>query len=77
MHHGIKYNCRVFVYDRRIVLVRPKMAMANDGNYRERRWFTPWMRPRELDRLVLPPVVAAVTGQVRHAATREAGAPSH
>lgn len=73
MHRGIKYNCRVFVYDRRIVLIRPKMAMANDGNYRERRWFTPWMRPRELDRLDLPPAVAAVTGQVHHTATFELG----
>jgi hypothetical protein len=33
------YNCRVLVCDDRILFVRPKMQLANDGNYRERRWF--------------------------------------
>lgn len=31
---------------RRILLIRPKMALANEGNYRELRWFTPWSRTR-------------------------------
>lgn len=22
--------------------IRPKIYLANDGNYREMRWFTPW-----------------------------------
>lgn len=25
-----------------IVLIRPKKDLANDGNYREARWFTAW-----------------------------------
>ena len=25
-----------------IVGIRPKIFLANDGNYREMRWFTPW-----------------------------------
>ena len=45
--------------------MRPKKAMANDGNYRERRWFTPWTRVRQVDTLDLPPVIVAATGQVR------------
>ena len=65
IHQGVKYNCRVFVYDGKIVLIRPKMALANDGNYRERRWFTPWSRPRELDSLDVPAGITAVTGQTR------------
>ena len=35
IHQGVRYNCRVFCLDRRVLLVRPKMAMADDGNYRE------------------------------------------
>ena len=31
------YNCRVFILDGQVLLIRPKMAMANDGNYRESR----------------------------------------
>lgn len=31
---------------RRILLIRPKMALANEGNYQELRWFTPWSRSR-------------------------------
>lgn len=31
---------------RRILLIRPKMALANEGNYHELRWFTPWSRSR-------------------------------
>lgn len=27
---------------RKILLIRPKMQMANNGNYRELRWFSPW-----------------------------------
>ena len=26
----------------KIVGIRPKIYLANDGNYREMRWFTPW-----------------------------------
>lgn len=31
---------------RRILLIRPKMALANEGNYHELRWFAPWARGR-------------------------------
>ena len=39
------------------------MDLANDGNYRETRWFTGWSRPYELDEFVLPPFVQNVTGK--------------
>lgn len=35
-----------FTCCRKILLIRPKMALANEGNYRELRWFTPWTRSR-------------------------------
>lgn len=62
-HQAVLYNCRVALMDRRILLVRPKMWLANDGNYREMRYFTPWMRPHCTETLMLPPCITACTGQ--------------
>ncbi|WFD29324.1 NAD(+) synthase (glutamine-hydrolyzing) [Malassezia sp. CBS 17886] len=65
MHHSVLYNCRVLMMDRRILLVRPKMWLANDGNYREMRWFTPWLRPQDTEMYTLPAAVRHATGQER------------
>lgn len=40
LHNNVRYNCRVFCLDQKIILIRPKVFMADDGNYRERRFFT-------------------------------------
>jgi len=42
MHRDVAYNCRVYVLNRRILGIRPKLYLANDGNYRETRWFSEW-----------------------------------
>ena len=39
------------------------MWLANDGNYREMRHFTPWMRPRETEMFHLPKMLAEVQGE--------------
>ena len=53
--NGSRYNCRVLACDGRIVGIRPKTVMADDGNYREGRWFTPWCRGvGELEEYLLP-----------------------
>ena len=52
------------IHERKILLIRPKMWLANDGNYRELRWFTPWARERHTEDFWLPRMVAEVTGQV-------------
>ncbi|KAK9127856.1 hypothetical protein Syun_016653 [Stephania yunnanensis] len=44
-----RYNCQVLCMNRKILMIRPKMWLANDGNYRELRWFTTW---KQADRLV-------------------------
>ena len=64
VHKNVIYNCRVLVYNRRILLIRPKMWLANDGNYRELRWFTPWMKPKEVQDHYLPRMLKNITGQV-------------
>jgi NAD+ synthase (glutamine-hydrolysing) len=33
----VLFNCRVIVLNKRVCLIRPKLHLANDGNYRETR----------------------------------------
>ncbi|TPX32426.1 NAD+ synthase (glutamine-hydrolysing) [Synchytrium microbalum] len=63
VHKSVKYNCRVFILNKKILLIRPKMFMANDGNYREMRWFTPWAKSKFVEDHYLPRMVEEVTGQ--------------
>ncbi len=39
------------------------MWLANDGNYREMRYFTPWMRPAHVEDYYLESIVGKITGQ--------------
>ena len=63
-HKSVLYNCRVAILDGRIVHVRPKMWLANDGNYRELRYFTPWTKHRQWEDHYLPRIIREVTNQV-------------
>ncbi|EAQ90706.1 conserved hypothetical protein [Chaetomium globosum CBS 148.51] len=63
LHRNLRYNCRVICLDGKILLIRPKMWLANDGNYREMRHFTPWMRPRETELFHLPKILAELQGE--------------
>ncbi|AEO56119.1 hypothetical protein MYCTH_79619 [Thermothelomyces thermophilus ATCC 42464] len=63
LHRNLRYNCRVICLDGKILLIRPKMWLANDGNYREMRHFTPWMRPRETEFFHLPKMLAELQGE--------------
>ncbi|CAL8379875.1 unnamed protein product [Arctogadus glacialis] len=63
MHHNVRYNCRVLFLNRKILLIRPKMMMANNGNYRELRWFSPWKKLRHVEEYFLPRMLQEVTGQ--------------
>ncbi|KIK81592.1 hypothetical protein PAXRUDRAFT_35820 [Paxillus rubicundulus Ve08.2h10] len=65
IHKNVIYNCRIIVHDRQILLIRPKMWLANDGNYREMRYFTPWMKHRECEDHYLPRIIQAVTKQTK------------
>lgn len=65
VHKSIKYNCRLISYNKRILLIRPKLFLANDGNYREMRYFTPWNRPKYYETYQLPKLITSLTGQSR------------
>ena len=65
LHHGVRYNCRVFCLNSKILLIRPKLFLADDGNYREGRYFTPYKPslPPSLETHLLPPLLRRATGQ--------------
>lgn len=63
LHRSTLYNCRVIFLNGKIVLIRPKMWLANDGNYRELRYFSPWTRRGQWDEFSLPRMVREVSGQ--------------
>lgn len=63
MHHNVRYNCRVLFLNRKILLIRPKMLMANVGVHRELRWFSPWSKARQVEEYFLPRMIQEVTGQ--------------
>ena len=63
MHKNIRYNCRVFALDGKLLLIRPKMTLASDGNYREHRWFAAWEHGWTTERYTLPREIRELTGQ--------------
>ncbi|CAI4213851.1 unnamed protein product [Parascedosporium putredinis] len=62
-HRNVRYNARVLCTYRKIFCIRPKMALANDGLYREARHFTAWTKQRQIETYYLEGVVQKVTGQ--------------
>lgn len=57
-----RYNCQVLCLNRKIIMIRPKMWLANDGNYRELRWFTAW-KHKELVDFQLPSEISTALSQ--------------
>ncbi|GFY95518.1 Glutamine-dependent NAD(+) synthetase [Actinidia chinensis var. chinensis] len=57
-----RYNCQVLCLNRKIIMIRPKMWLANDGNYRELRWFTAW-KQKELVDFQLPSEISNALSQ--------------
>lgn len=54
---------RVLCTYKKVLFIRPKMALANDGLYREARHFTAWSKPLQTETYYLEEVVEKVTGQ--------------
>lgn len=61
---GTLYNCRVFILNKKILLIRPKASLADDGNYREGRWFTGWQKGYKVFDFRLPLIIQEVTSQM-------------
>ncbi|KOS20618.1 Glutamine-dependent NAD(+) synthetase [Escovopsis weberi] len=65
LHRTCRYNARAVILDGKILFFRPKLYLANDGNFREMRFFTPWNRPRHVEQYYLPPLIQKHQGR-RH-----------
>lgn len=59
------YNCRVICLNQKILLIRPKLFLADGGNASEPRWFTPWYKSgmQGTEVIHLSPEIQAITGQ--------------
>lgn len=58
-----RYNCQVLCFNRKIIMIRPKIWLANDGNYRELRWFTGWKQKDQLVDFQLPHDISEAISQ--------------
>lgn len=65
LHRNCRYNARAIILNGKILCLRPKLYLANDGNFREMRFFTPWNRPRHVEQYSLPPHIQEHQGR-RH-----------
>ena len=61
LYEGVRYNCRVFCLNRQILLIRPKIYLADDGNYREKRFFSSWKDTEKLSDFTLSSTLSAAT----------------
>jgi NAD+ synthase (glutamine-hydrolysing) len=55
LYQGVRYNCRILACNRKILLIRPKIAMADNGNYRESRYFTAYRPTQNTPSVLLLP----------------------
>ena len=62
LFNNVRYNCRVLCLNKKIVLIRPKMYLADDGNYRECRYFTSWKSIHGIQQYILPECIKQITG---------------
>lgn len=62
-HNSVRYNCRVYLLNQKIILIRPKMFLANDGAYRETRHFGAWKLSAGLEEYQLPKSIQRLNGQ--------------
>jgi NAD+ synthase (glutamine-hydrolysing) len=65
LHRSVSYNCKVILYNGKIILIRPKMHLADEGNYREKRFFMNYIPQKdfELEKYYLPDYIKKLTGQ--------------
>ncbi|XP_015574450.1 glutamine-dependent NAD(+) synthetase [Ricinus communis] len=57
------YNCQVLCMNRKIMMIRPKMRLANGDNYMEFRYFRPWQQKDQLVDFQLPNEISEAISQ--------------
>ena len=61
LHNDVLYNSVVVCLNGEIKHIVPKIAMADDGNYREGQFFTPWNSSKGIEETLLPVELQTVT----------------
>jgi NAD+ synthase (glutamine-hydrolysing) len=64
IHRGNRFNARVLAFNGKLILIRPKLYLAADGNYRENRYFTEWT-PRHMEDYYLPPMMQDIQRAIK------------
>jgi len=65
IHQGNRFNCRVLAVNGKLIMIRPKLFLAADGNYRENRYFIAWRGPRVVEEYYLPPMMQDIQGTIK------------
>ena len=62
VHRNNRFNCRAIILNGKLIMLRPKLFLANDGIYREQRHFIPWLRPGHVEEYYLPQSIQKLNG---------------
>ncbi|KAF2830818.1 NAD synthetase 1 [Ophiobolus disseminans] len=65
MHRNNRFNCQAILLNGKLLLLRAKLWLANDGNYREMRHFIPWSRPGHVEEYYLPQMIQKLQGTTK------------
>ena len=65
IHRGASFNCKIILFNRKIILIRPKLFLADGGAGNESRWFVAYspMNDNRLEQFLLPKRISEITGQ--------------
>ncbi|KAK0413084.1 hypothetical protein QR680_006589 [Steinernema hermaphroditum] len=55
-HEGLLYSCMVSLINGKLVFIRPKISLKNDGLHRETRYFAPWNERKGVVQFELPQI---------------------
>ena len=64
IHKGKRYNCKIYIWNHMILLIRPKTKLAMDGNYYEKRWFSEWTDLEKVEKYYLPAFISKISNQI-------------
>lgn len=67
IHRGASFNCKVIIFNYKIILIRPKLFLYDGGAGNESRWFVPYtpVKDNRLEEYLLPRRISEITKQER------------
>lgn len=67
IHRGASFNCKIIIFNKKIILIRPKLFLADGGAGNESRWFVAYtpLKDNKLEEYLLPKRITSITNQER------------